>query len=185
MESAMISRLGNEKRMPSWFMASPSHTAMAGNSLGVPPAARTPAFPASAMVFRWMCRGTTSLAELTAPTSGLDNSSRVRRRAYSSERCGAFSSPCVIFLLLMLSSVRADVKARAAGRKERHPPESYRKPCGNALNGSALHGYPAAYNAHDRRHGHQHGHLLHRQKRQLHTYRRKHEHVAYLHPCDP
>ena len=54
MESAMNSREGREKRMPSWFMAMPSHTAMAGNSRGVPPAMRTPALTASASLPR--CR---------------------------------------------------------------------------------------------------------------------------------
>ena len=38
----MRSRVTREYFMPTWPMAMPSHTAMAGNSTGVPPAARTP-----------------------------------------------------------------------------------------------------------------------------------------------
>ena len=53
-ESAMCSREGREKNMPAWFMAMPSHTPMAGNSMGVPPAMRTPAFTASAILSRCM-----------------------------------------------------------------------------------------------------------------------------------
>ena len=48
-ESAMSSRLQSEYFMPSWFMAMPSQTPMVLNSMGVPPAIRTPAFTASAM----------------------------------------------------------------------------------------------------------------------------------------
>ena len=103
MESAMNSRDGREKRMPSWFMAIPSHTAMAGNSSGVPPAMRTPALTASASLPRWRCPGTTSLAALTTPTSGRSISSRVSPSAYKRERCGAFSSPAFIFLLRLSS----------------------------------------------------------------------------------
>ena len=95
-ESAMISREGRENLMPSWFMARPSHTAMAGTSMGVPPAARTPALTASAMRSRCMCPGTTSLAALTTPMRGRSISVRVSPRACRSERCGAFSSPFVM-----------------------------------------------------------------------------------------
>jgi hypothetical protein len=52
MESAMISRLGRDMRMPSWFMANPSQMPMEGNSTGTPPAMRTPSFTARAMVSR-------------------------------------------------------------------------------------------------------------------------------------
>ncbi len=102
MESAMISREGKEKCIPLWFMAKPSHTAMAGNSMGVPPARRTPDFTASAIRCRWICPGTISLAPLTMPTKGRSISSRVRPRAYKRERCGAFSRPAVIFLLRII-----------------------------------------------------------------------------------
>ena len=60
-ESAIRSRVTSEYFMPTWPMAMPSHTAMAGNSTGVPPAARTPAFTASAILSSSMCPGTISL----------------------------------------------------------------------------------------------------------------------------
>ena len=60
-ESAMRSRVTREYFMPMWPMAMPSHTAMAGNSTGVPPAARTPALTASAILSRFMWPGTISL----------------------------------------------------------------------------------------------------------------------------
>ena len=104
MESAMISRLGREKHMPSWFMASPSQTPMAGNSMGVPPLMRTPLLTASARVRRCTCPGMISLKALQTPTRGRSISSRVRPRACIRERCGAFSNPPVIFLLRMAVS---------------------------------------------------------------------------------
>ena len=44
MESAITSRLTNEARMPSEPMVMPSEIAMVLNSIGVPPASRTPSF---------------------------------------------------------------------------------------------------------------------------------------------
>ena len=67
--------------MPSWFMAMPSQTAMAGNSMGVPPAMRMPALTASAILSRCMWPGTISLAEFTTPMRGREISSLVRPRA--------------------------------------------------------------------------------------------------------
>ncbi len=60
-ESAIRSRVTREYFMPTCPMAMPSHTAMAGNSTGVPPAARMPAFTASAILSRFMWPGTISL----------------------------------------------------------------------------------------------------------------------------
>ena len=60
-ESAIKSRVTREYFMPTWPMAMPSHTAMAGNSTGVPPAARMPALTASAILSRFMWPGTISL----------------------------------------------------------------------------------------------------------------------------
>ena len=60
-ESAIRSRVTREYFMPMWPMAMPSHTAMAGNITGVPPAARTPALTASAILSRSMWPGTISL----------------------------------------------------------------------------------------------------------------------------
>ena len=69
-ESAISSRLAREYFIPTCPIAMPSQTAIAGNSNGVPPASRTPAFTASATWRRCICPGTTSLKEFTMPTSG-------------------------------------------------------------------------------------------------------------------
>ena len=74
-------------------MAMPSHTAMAGNSMGVPPAARTPALTASAILSRSIWPGTISLYEHTTPIRGRDISSSVRPRAYMRLRLGARPMP--------------------------------------------------------------------------------------------
>ena len=79
--SAMRSRVTREYFMPVWPMAMPSQTAMAGNSMGVPPAIRMPALTASAIRSSSRCPGTISLKELTTPTRGRDSSSAVRPRA--------------------------------------------------------------------------------------------------------
>ena len=75
MESAMSSRLASEYFMPVWPIAMPSQTPMAGNSSGVPPAAATPSFAASAISRRWMWPGMISLKELQMPMSGFLRSS--------------------------------------------------------------------------------------------------------------
>ncbi len=74
-------------------MAIPSQTAIAGNSIGVPPAERTPAFTASAIFPRWICPGTISLAEFTTPISGRSISFFVSPRAESKERWAERSFP--------------------------------------------------------------------------------------------
>ena len=76
-ESAMRSRVTREYFMPTWPMAMPSHTAMAGKVTGVPPAARMPAFTASTILSRSMWPGTISFQELTTPTRGRSSSSFV------------------------------------------------------------------------------------------------------------
>ena len=76
-ESAMRSRVTREYFMPTWPMAMPSHTAMAGKTTGVPPAARTPSFTASTILSRSMWPGTISFQELTTPTRGRLSSSSV------------------------------------------------------------------------------------------------------------
>ena len=53
MESAMTSRLTRDAFMPSVPMVTPSDTAIVLNSMGVPPAARIPAFTCSASS-RWL-----------------------------------------------------------------------------------------------------------------------------------
>ena len=49
-ESAISSRDASEYFIPTCPIAIPSHTPIAGNSSGVPPAIRTPAFTASAIL---------------------------------------------------------------------------------------------------------------------------------------
>ena len=100
-ESAMCSRLGREKNMPSWFMAMPSHTPMLGNSTGVPPAMRMPSSTARATVSRCMCPGMISLLELTTPMMGRASSSSVRPRALNRALCGMRVVPVFIRSLLI------------------------------------------------------------------------------------
>lgn len=49
-ESAMRSRVTSEYFMPVWPIAMPSHTAIAGKTIGVPPAIATPIFTASTIL---------------------------------------------------------------------------------------------------------------------------------------
>ena len=58
MKYSLVTR---EYFIPTWPMAMPSHTAMAGNITGVPPAARIPAFTASAILSSPMWPGTISV----------------------------------------------------------------------------------------------------------------------------
>ena len=60
-ESAISSLLAREYFIPSWPIAIPSHTAMAGNTTGVPPAMATPSFAASTILSRFIWPGTISL----------------------------------------------------------------------------------------------------------------------------
>ena len=60
-ESAIRSRVTSEYFMPVCPMAMPSHTAIAGNTTGVPPAMATPIFTASTILSRFICPGTISL----------------------------------------------------------------------------------------------------------------------------
>ena len=74
-ESAMTSRLISEARMPAVPMTIPSATAMVENSIGVPPAARTPCLTRSARS-RWlMLQGEVSVQEWLTPMIGWRRSS--------------------------------------------------------------------------------------------------------------
>ena len=75
--SAISSRLARLYFMPMCPIAIPSHTPIAGTSIGVPPAILTPAFTASATLSRCMCPGTISLFAETTPISGRSSSSLV------------------------------------------------------------------------------------------------------------
>ena len=74
LESAREAR---EYFMPTWPMAMPSHTPMAGIRMGVPPAISTPALTASAILSRFIWPGTISLYAETTPISGRSSSSLV------------------------------------------------------------------------------------------------------------
>ena len=106
MVSAISSRELKEKCIPSWPMAIPSQTPMVLNSIGVPPAARTPSFTARAMVCKCICPGATSLKEFTTPINGRRICSSLYPSAFKRERCGACSTPAftlsefMIFLLM-------------------------------------------------------------------------------------
>src|SRR5882762_9436533 len=94
-ESAMTSRLTRDAFMPSVPIETPSETAMVLNSMGVPPAARTPAFTLSARR-RWLkLQGMVSIQLCPTPISGLPRSSRVKPIARSMARAPARSSPSV------------------------------------------------------------------------------------------
>ena len=67
-------------------MAIPSHTAIAGNSSGVPPAIATPILTACVILSRFVWPGTTSLYPFTIPITGLFISSAVSPNALRSER---------------------------------------------------------------------------------------------------
>ena len=60
-ESAISSRVTSEYFMPVCPMAIPSQTAIAGKTMGVPPAIATPSFTASTILSMFMCPGTISL----------------------------------------------------------------------------------------------------------------------------
>ncbi len=66
-ESAMISRLTSEARMPSWPIEIPSDTAMVMNSSGNPPASVTPSLARLASRSRGRLHGVTSFHEEATP----------------------------------------------------------------------------------------------------------------------
>ena len=78
MESAMTSREMSEAFMPCVPMVMPSWTVMVLNSMGVPPASRTPCLTASATWRRWKLQGPTSVQVLAMPMMGLCRSSLVK-----------------------------------------------------------------------------------------------------------
>ncbi len=63
----MISRLTSEARMPSWPIEMPSLTAMVVNSIGNPPAARTPSLDRLARRSSGMLHGVTSFHDDATP----------------------------------------------------------------------------------------------------------------------
>ena len=69
-ESAITSRLISEVFIPSVPMVMPSEIAIVLNSMGVPPAARTPSLTFSARRRRWKLQGIVSVHVLATPTIG-------------------------------------------------------------------------------------------------------------------
>ena len=69
-ESAITSRLTSEAFMPSVPIVMPSEIATVLNSIGVPPAARTPSLTCSARRRRWKLHGIVSVQVLAMPTIG-------------------------------------------------------------------------------------------------------------------
>ena len=69
-ESAITSRLTSEVFMPSVPIVIPSEIATVLNSIGVPPAARTPSLTRSARRRRWKLQGIVSVQVLATPTIG-------------------------------------------------------------------------------------------------------------------
>ena len=77
-ESAITSRETSEVFIPSVPIVIPSEIATVLNSIGVPPASRTPSLTASASSRRWKLHGIASIQVLAIPTVG-------RRSASSSK----------------------------------------------------------------------------------------------------
>ena len=91
----MTSRLTSEARMPSWPIEMPSLTAMVVNSIGKPPAARTPSLARLASRSSGRLQGVTSFHDDATPTWGLSQSSSVMPTARSIARAPARSNPSV------------------------------------------------------------------------------------------
>ena len=102
-ESAITSRLTSEARMPSVPIETPSETETVLNSIGVPPAARMPAFTRWASS-RWLkLHGIVSIHVVDTPTIGRARSSSVKPMPFSIARAAARSGPSVIAALWRLA----------------------------------------------------------------------------------
>jgi hypothetical protein len=88
--------------MASVRIAIPSLIAIGLNSIGVPPAARTPAFTCSASRRKLLPHGIVSIHVFAMPISGLRRSSSVKPTALNIDRAPARSRPCVKTALLEL-----------------------------------------------------------------------------------
>ena len=102
-ESAITSRETSEARMPDVPIETPSETAIVLNSIGVPPASRTPRFTCTARS-RWLrLHGIVSIQVVPTPTIGFARSSSVKPVAFSIERAPARSGPSVSAALWRLA----------------------------------------------------------------------------------
>ena len=97
--SAMTSRDTSDARIPSCPIEMPSETEMVPNSIGKPPAARTPSLAAFASRSSDRLQGVISFQEDATPICGLSMSSSVIPTARSIARCGARCMPSVTSVL--------------------------------------------------------------------------------------
>ena len=67
-ESVITSRLTSEARIPSWPIEMPSETVIVPNSIGNPPASRTPRLTCSANLRSVMLHGVISFHDDATPT---------------------------------------------------------------------------------------------------------------------
>ena len=95
MESAMTSREIRLAFMPWVPMVMPSWMVMVLNSIGVPPASRTPCLTASATWRRWKLQGPISVQVLAMPMIGLCRSSLLKPTLRKYERAAARDGPSV------------------------------------------------------------------------------------------
>src|SRR5215831_16038857 len=117
-ESAMISRLTSEARIPSVPIVSPSEIATVLNSMGVPPASRIPSFTLAESRRRWKLQGMVSIHVLATPIRGRLRSASVNPTALNMERAPARSRPSVIPRLMCLRSIcMTRGKITGVGRK--------------------------------------------------------------------
>ena len=116
-ESAMISRLTSDARMPSWPIEMPSDTAMVMNSIGKPPASRTPTLERLASRSSGMLQGVTSFHDDATATCGLSQSSSVMPIARSIARAGARLGPSVTSRLRGLMSTGVSPCSVSHGRR--------------------------------------------------------------------
>ena len=91
--------------MPSVPMVMPSEMVTVLNSMGVPPASRTPCLTASAMSRRWKLQGPISVQVLAMPMMGLLRSSLEKPTPRSMARAAAREAPSVRTLLWVLPGV--------------------------------------------------------------------------------
>src|SRR5215204_5636290 len=95
-ESAMTSRLTSDARMPADPIVMPSEIETVLNSIGVPPAARTPSLSDAASSRRCRLHGPISVQVLAMPMIGRASASRSNPAARSIDRAPARLGPSVI-----------------------------------------------------------------------------------------
>ena len=121
----MISRLTSEPRMPSWPIEMPSLIAIVTNSIGNPPASRTPSLHRFASRSSGRLQGVTSFQLDATPTCALPQSASVMPTARSMARAGARSMPSVtsrlrgFMSLVMAQSVPSVPSASASACRRR------------------------------------------------------------------